>query len=83
VPETQRRERVVTRPGHERKRDKGAIALFNIGPARHSQSDMPDLLNVRNGPSPCGFRDSRVFQRKRKIFRVNVSELRFEPTLLR
>ena len=62
VPETKGRERVVSRAGHERERNQGAIALFDVGPARHAQRHVPDLLNGRNRPSPRGLRDGRVLQ---------------------
>ena len=56
VPETKRRKGVVSRAGHDRERYQGAITLFDIGPARHAERDVPDLLNRWNRSSPCGLR---------------------------
>jgi hypothetical protein len=51
VPEAKRREGVVSRSSQERERNQGAIALFDVGLARHGQRHVPDLLNGRNRPS--------------------------------
>lgn len=82
VPETKRCERVVSRPGHQRKGQEGAIAFFDVGPAWHAQRHVSDLLDRWNRPSLRGPGDSSVLQRQRKVLRVQIGELRLEPVLL-
>jgi hypothetical protein len=62
VPQQKRGESVAPRTGHKRKRYQGAISLFDVSPARHSERDVPDLLDRWDRPPSRSFRDRHVLR---------------------